>query len=143
MKVHPAGDGDDVACCLNDPSHLFLAVTVPPANHLSHDGHDVVTTDQGAGHMVDKTADERTLVLVKPDGVLRRQIGVNALKAIKKVPGSSIIAFAEAPVTHDIAKRHFAEHEGRSYFDGLMAMMAVPVGVLVLVVEGYGVVAAV
>ncbi|MEX2680940.1 MAG: nucleoside-diphosphate kinase [Candidatus Sigynarchaeota archaeon] len=85
---------------------------------------------------------ERTLVLVKPDGVLRRQIGVNVLKAIKKLPGSSIIAFAQAPVTLDLAKRHFSEHEGQPYFQGLMAIMTVPVGVLVLVVEGNGIVGA-
>ncbi|NMC07865.1 MAG: hypothetical protein GYA24_21830 [Candidatus Lokiarchaeota archaeon] len=85
---------------------------------------------------------EQALVLVKPDAVLRRQIGVNILKAIKKVPGAAVVAFKETMVSEDLVKRHFAEHEGRSYFSGLMAMMAVPVGVLVLVVEGNGVVGA-
>jgi nucleoside-diphosphate kinase len=83
---------------------------------------------------------ERSLVLVKPDAVLRRQIGVNVLKAVKKLVGVSVLAFKETRVTEDLAKRHFVEHVGRSYFPGLMAMMAVPVGVLVLVVEGNGII---
>ncbi len=83
---------------------------------------------------------ERSLVLVKPDAVLRRQIGVNVLKAIKKVPGAAVVAFKETKVTEDLAKQHFVEHSGRSYFPGLMAIMAVPVGVLVLVVEGNGII---
>jgi len=74
--------------------------------------------------------------------VLRRQIGVNVLKAIKKLPGSSIIAFAQTPVTMDLAKRHFAEHEGRPYFQGLTTIMTVPVGVIVMVVEGNGIIGA-
>ncbi len=90
--------------------------------------------------MSQDTKAERTLVLIKPDGVLRRQIGVNVLKAMKKLSGASIIAFKETPVTPELARQHFIQHEGRSYFPGLMAMMAVPVGVLVLVVEGNGIV---
>lgn len=83
---------------------------------------------------------ERTLVLVKPDAVLRRQIGVNVLKAIKAIKNAAVVAFKETPVTEDLAKRHFVEHAGRSYFPGLMSIMAVPVGVLVLVVEGNGII---
>jgi nucleoside-diphosphate kinase len=82
---------------------------------------------------------DRSLVLIKPDAVLRRQIGVNVLKALKGVSGLSVLAFKETKVPEDLAKQHYEEHQGKSFYPGLMAMMAVPVGVIVLVCEGPGI----
>jgi nucleoside-diphosphate kinase len=79
---------------------------------------------------------ERSLVLLKPDAVLRRQAGVEILKALKGLPDSNILVFKEVQVPEDLAKQHYAEHEGKSFFPSLIQMITSPIGVVAMVFEG-------
>jgi nucleoside-diphosphate kinase len=62
---------------------------------------------------------ERTLVLVKPDGVQRGLIGV----AISRLEarGLKLVAMKMIQIDRDLAGRHYAIHEGKSFFPGLIA----------------------
>lgn len=61
---------------------------------------------------------ERTLVLVKPDGVQRGLAGdiINRLER----RGLRIIGLKLMQVDEALAKRHYAEHEGKPFFGGLV-----------------------
>jgi nucleoside-diphosphate kinase len=83
---------------------------------------------------------ERSLVILKPDAVLRRQIGVNMLKALKKLPDVSVLVFKETTLPEDFVKQLYAEHEGQLFFPALIDMMTSSIGVIVVVVEGPGIV---
>jgi nucleoside-diphosphate kinase len=61
---------------------------------------------------------ERTLVLIKPDGVKRRLIG-EVLSRIER-KGLTIAALQLKDVSEDLARRHYAEHEGKPFFDSLL-----------------------
>ena len=62
---------------------------------------------------------ERTLIIVKPDGVQRGLIG----EIIKRFEqrGLRIIGMKFMQITEELAKKHYAEHEGKSFFDGLVS----------------------
>lgn len=61
---------------------------------------------------------QRTLVLVKPDGVQRGLIGeiVSRLEG----RGLKLIALKLIRITPELAGRHYAEHKGKPFFDGLV-----------------------
>lgn len=61
---------------------------------------------------------ERTLVLVKPDGVQRGLTG----EIIKRLEnrGLKLVAAKFLLVNEDLAKRHYAVHEGKPFFPGLI-----------------------
>ncbi len=61
---------------------------------------------------------QRTLVLVKPDGVQRGLIGeiVSRLEG----RGLKLVALKMIRVTSELAARHYAEHRGKPFFDGLV-----------------------
>ena len=61
---------------------------------------------------------ERTLVLIKPDGVKRGLIG----KILNHYEEKSleIVALKLISATKDDAKEHYREHEGREYFEELI-----------------------
>jgi len=61
---------------------------------------------------------ERTLVLIKPDGVKRGLIG----KILNHYEEKSleIVALKLIAATVDDAKEHYIEHEGRAYFEELI-----------------------
>lgn len=61
---------------------------------------------------------ERTLVLIKPDGVARRYVGEILGRVEKK--GLSIAALELKPVTLELASAHYAEHEGKPFFPALL-----------------------
>lgn len=62
---------------------------------------------------------ERTLVLIKPDGVKRELIG----KIINHYEEKSleIVALKMITATKDIAKKHYFEHEGKEFFQELIS----------------------
>ena len=76
---------------------------------------------------------ERTLVLVKPDGVQRNLVG-EILRRIE-AKGYRIVALElrEAPTT--LLEQHYAEHEGRPHFGPLVEFMSSG-PVVAAVVEG-------
>ena len=61
---------------------------------------------------------ERTLVLIKPDGVERRLIGEIISRIERK--GLAIVALELRSVDTELATQHYAEHEGKSFFESLL-----------------------
>ena len=64
---------------------------------------------------------ERTLVLVKPDGVARGLVG-EVLGRIER-RGYRIVALEQRTLTADLAGEHYAEHRGKPFFDDLVAFI--------------------
>ena len=58
-------------------------------------------------------ATERTLILVKPDAFARGLTGEIIARFERK--GLRITALKHMQVTEDLAKRHYAEHEGKPF----------------------------
>ncbi|MBY0440863.1 MAG: nucleoside-diphosphate kinase [Mycobacteriaceae bacterium] len=61
---------------------------------------------------------ERTLVLIKPDGVERHLIGEILSRIERK--GLSITALELREVGAELARRHYAEHEDKPFFGSLL-----------------------
>ncbi len=61
---------------------------------------------------------ERTLVLVKPDGVQRRLIGEVITRFERR--GLHLVALKLMLMDRDLAERHYAEHRGKPFFAGLV-----------------------
>ena len=61
---------------------------------------------------------ERTLVLVKPDGVERRLIG-EVLSRIER-KGLTLVALELRTVERELAVQHYAEHDGKPVFESLL-----------------------
>jgi nucleoside-diphosphate kinase len=64
---------------------------------------------------------ERTLVLVKPDGVARGLVG-EVLGRIER-RGYRMVALEQRTLTAEIAGEHYAEHRGKPFFDDLVAFI--------------------
>jgi len=76
---------------------------------------------------------ERTLVLIKPDGVKRQLIG----EILGRIEGKglSIAALELKNVDDDLARKHYAEHEGKPFFGSLLEFIT-SAPVVAAVVEG-------
>ncbi len=61
---------------------------------------------------------ERTLVLVKPDGVARGLVG-EVLGRIER-KGLSLAGLEYRVATAEVAQAHYAEHEGKPFYAGLV-----------------------
>jgi nucleoside-diphosphate kinase len=61
---------------------------------------------------------ERTLVLVKPDGVQRRLVGEVITRFERR--GLHLVALKLLRIDPDLAQRHYAEHQGKPFFAGLV-----------------------
>jgi nucleoside-diphosphate kinase len=61
---------------------------------------------------------ERTLILVKPDAFARGLTGEIIRRFEDK--GLRIVALRHMQVTDDLAKQHYAEHEGKPFFGELV-----------------------
>ena len=61
---------------------------------------------------------ERTLILVKPDAFARNLTGEIIARFERK--GLKIAALRHMTVTEDLAKQHYAEHEGKPFFGELV-----------------------
>ncbi len=61
---------------------------------------------------------ERTLVLVKPDGVRRGLVGEIVGRFERK--GLKIVGAKLLQVTSELAERHYAEHRGKPFYPGLL-----------------------
>ena len=64
---------------------------------------------------------ERTLVLVKPDGVQRALIGEVVARLERR--GLKLVALKLMQVSRETAARHYAEHQGKPFYDGLIAFI--------------------
>ena len=64
---------------------------------------------------------DRTLILVKPDAFRRGLTGEIIARFERK--GLTIAALKQMTLDEDLAKRHYAEHEGKPFFDDLVAFI--------------------
>ncbi len=76
---------------------------------------------------------ERTLVICKPDAVERGLVGEVVSRIERR--GLRLVAADLRTVTKELAERHYAEHQGKPFFDDLVAFITRS-PVMVLVVEG-------
>ena len=83
---------------------------------------------------------ERTLILVKPDGVRRNLIG----EVIRRVEtkGYNVVALKMVQPDRSILAAHYAEHEGKPFYEPLVEfMMSGPVVAIIAegnrVIEGF------
>jgi nucleoside-diphosphate kinase len=83
-------------------------------------------------------SDERTLVLVKPDGVQRALIGEVTARLERR--GLHLVALRMLRMDRALAERHYAEHVGKPFFDGLVRFIT-SAPVVAMVWEGPGAVA--
>ncbi|MBG94260.1 MAG: nucleoside-diphosphate kinase [Chloroflexi bacterium] len=81
---------------------------------------------------------ERTLVLVKPDGVQRGLIGTVIKRFEDK--GLQIAGLKLMHVTEDLAHEHYKEHVGKPFFDGLLNFITSS-PVAAIAVDGEGAIA--
>lgn len=61
---------------------------------------------------------ERTIVLVKPDGVRRGLLGEIVARFEQK--GLKVVAAKTLRVTPELAQRHYAEHQGKPFYPALI-----------------------
>jgi nucleoside-diphosphate kinase len=61
---------------------------------------------------------ERTLLLIKPDGVERRLVGDIIGRIERK--GLTVAALEMRVISEDLARLHYAEHEGKPFFASLL-----------------------
>jgi nucleoside-diphosphate kinase len=74
---------------------------------------------------------ERSLVLVKPDGV-RRGLTGEVVRRIE-AKGYRLVALELRPATRELLAEHYAEHEGKPFYEPLVEfMLSGPVTAMVL-----------
>src|SRR5437763_6049915 len=78
-------------------------------------------------------AKERTLVIVKPDGVQRGLVG--PILSRLEARGLKIVGLKLVQVSQELAARHYAEHEGKPFYPGLLKYIT-SAPVIVACVEG-------
>ncbi|MCC3271253.1 nucleoside-diphosphate kinase [Arthrobacter zhangbolii] len=83
---------------------------------------------------------ERTLVLIKPDGVQRRLTG--AILARIEAKGYTVAELKKTEATRAILEEHYEEHQGKPFYEPLVEfMLSGPIVAAVLegerVIEGF------
>jgi nucleoside-diphosphate kinase len=76
---------------------------------------------------------ERTLVIVKPDGVQRGLIGEMILRLERR--GLKLVGMKFMQITPELASRHYAVHKGKPFYEPLVAYITSS-PVVVMVWEG-------
>jgi len=82
---------------------------------------------------------ERTLVLVKPDGVSRGLVGEVISRIERK--GLTLAALELRSVERAVAEQHYAEHDGKPFFESLLEFITSG-KVAAIVAEGENAIAA-
>jgi len=82
---------------------------------------------------------ERTFIIVKPDAVQRGLTG-EILKRFEQ-RGLKIVGMKLVQVTRDLAEKHYAEHVGKGFYEGLVSYITSG-PVVALALEGTNAVAA-
>jgi len=80
---------------------------------------------------------ERTLIIIKPDGVQRRLTGKIIARFEQK--GFKLTAAKFLKITEDLARKHYAVHKGKPFFEGVVKYLS-SAPVLVTVWQGEGVI---
>ncbi len=76
---------------------------------------------------------ERTLIIVKPDGVQRGLVGEIIGRLERR--GLKLVGMKLMQVTNELAQTHYAEHVGKPFFEGLVSYITSS-PVVVMVFEG-------
>lgn len=76
---------------------------------------------------------ERTLIIVKPDA-MQRGLGGEIIRRFE-TRGLRLVGLKLMQVSPELAKRHYAEHEGKPFFEGLVSYIT-SCPVIVFVLEG-------
>jgi nucleoside-diphosphate kinase len=76
---------------------------------------------------------ERTLIIIKPDGIQRWLAGEIIARFEKK--GLKIVAVKFLQISTELAKKHYAVHKGKDFFDRVVKYISSG-PVLVMVLEG-------
>jgi nucleoside-diphosphate kinase len=79
--------------------------------HIAHNGRPSAAGSEGAPV-------ERTLILVKPDA-MQRGLAFEVLRRLEQ-RGLKVAALRLLQVDEAMAKRHYGEHEGKPFFQGLV-----------------------
>jgi nucleoside-diphosphate kinase len=66
---------------------------------------------------------ERSLVIIKPDGTVRRTVSALVLKALLD-EGLRVVAFKEMKVSESVAKMHYAVHKEKPFFPWLVEFIS-------------------
>ncbi len=78
---------------------------------------------------------EKTLVIIKPDGVMRHMAGEIIARFERK--GLKLAAAKFMQINEELAREHYAVHEGKPFFEGVVKYLASgPSFVMVLEAEG-------
>jgi nucleoside-diphosphate kinase len=80
---------------------------------------------------------ERTLIIIKPDGVQRHLTGEIITRFEKK--GLKLVAAKFMKISEDLARQHYAVHKGKPFFEGVVKYLS-SAPVLVMVWEAQGVI---
>jgi nucleoside-diphosphate kinase len=80
---------------------------------------------------------ERTLIIVKPDGVQRHLTGEIITRFEKK--GLKLVAAKFMTISEDLARQHYAVHKGKPFFEGVVKYLS-SAPALVMVWEAQGVI---
>jgi nucleoside-diphosphate kinase len=64
---------------------------------------------------------QRTLVLIKPDGLQRGLVGEIIRRLERR--GLKLIAMKMMQVAREQASRHYAEHQGKAFYEGLLSFI--------------------
>lgn len=83
---------------------------------------------------------ERSLVLVKPDGVQRGLVGEVISRLERR--GLRLVGARFVQVSKDLAETHYAVHQGKSFYEGLISYIT-SAPVMAMVWEGPNAVAAI
>ncbi|MHA1267651.1 MAG: nucleoside-diphosphate kinase [Candidatus Helarchaeota archaeon] len=80
---------------------------------------------------------EKCLVFLKPDAVLRKCVGAAILKDFLQTQEKfKILGIKEVQVNEQLARKHYAEHEGKAFFPWLIkSLCSAPV--LAMIIEGH------
>ena len=76
---------------------------------------------------------ERTLILVKPDAFARNLTGEIIARFERK--GLRLVALKLMTMTRELAEHHYAEHEGKPFFDELVTFIT-SAPLVAMVLEG-------
>jgi len=76
---------------------------------------------------------DRTLILVKPDAFARRLTGEIITRFERK--GLQLAALKMMTLDEEMARRHYAEHEGKPFFDALV-MFITSGPIVAMILEG-------
>ena len=76
---------------------------------------------------------ERTLVLIKPDGVQRQLIGTIIARLEQR--GLKIVGLKMVQVSQELARTHYAIHEGKPFFEPLISYIT-SAPVVAMIIEG-------